>query len=770
MDEQPSPDAPSHLLNARRLYKQSTSLLVEWLDDHGAEKAGRGGAKTGTKREMTVKDILACAGRISKRKLTAPQYVDNAFQTALINRRKVSKSASVDGLEAEQTISNGFGLLEDAPTEPPSKLSDAEIKSHLDEWANSSLENRSAIKDDPFDEIYDLYIYVLEMDYMATVLKKYWSMAAEGTMPIALAAWLTTAGYTAICNICEVYQNAGGVSHQFLLQQYMQKKARMQIKTGQDMSIVEAERSGHVLLYKQFTSGMGLMTPIYALQEFAGKVVGGGRMKDHYLLNIPKEKPTDFIISPKKEQAELLAMQRKVCMTISDPTKLDLPEHEATAVLAMHKQQQDRDNKSLAAMTRGIMQVFTFACAEQDCMNVYGKRKAIPRTELVFGLQLLLETGKSFFWKDEKPNPVNIRLKALQLANEVKQTALRITKDEAEAGMYRNVQVKYFDALQAFHNKLEIFTGTARFDLYYQMPWTAGMQLSETLYGALEFGVALCRTRGIFGQMLHVYNVARHFDKTPSSPLLEQLCDLFIDQIFLGERPKKNFQNILLRSMGGDLQSRAKTSKNGRKDREGKFHIGAPKSLMDGAEDNKRLQAYEWSFFDELRGASPAFYGNGEFYAKLFTDRRAKKVTEKQRMNMEQKMHDMPYALTLERIKDAAMPEFTGPFPVAKINYFKLYELACEVLTEIAARYQQKTPVELKIYEAENLMQPAPADACAGSSFVTVLMQDVDIRMGHGSTGEKAALQAHSGLKLAGNAFNKCLSGKTVEHFLWKNV
>ncbi|KAK5710191.1 hypothetical protein LTR17_019081 [Elasticomyces elasticus] len=228
--------------------------------------------------------------------------------------------------------------------------------------------------------------------------------------------------------------------------------------------------------------------------------------------------------------------------------------------------------------------------------------------------------------------------------------------------------------------------------------------------------------------------------------------------MFLGERPKKNFQNILLRSMGGDLQSRAKTSKNGRKDREGNFHIGAPKSLMDGAEDNKRLQAYEWSFFDELRGASPAFYGNGEFYAKLFTDRRAKKVTEKQRMNIEQKMHDILYALTLERIKDATMPKFTSPFPVAKINYFKLYELACEM------------PVELKIYKAENLMQPAPADACAGSSFVTVLMQDVDIRMGHGRTGEKAALQAHSGLKLAGNAFNKCLSGKTVEHFLWKNV
>ncbi|KAK4950480.1 hypothetical protein LTR10_011462 [Elasticomyces elasticus] len=262
----------------------------------------------------------------------------------------------------------------------------------------------------------------------------------------------------------------------------------------------------------------------------------------------------------------------------------------------------------------------------------------------------------------------------------------------------------------------------------------------------------------------HLLN-ARRLYKQSTSLLVEWLDDHGAEKVGRGGAKTGTKREMTVK----DILA-AKTSKNGRKDREGKFHIGAPKSLMDGAEDNKRLQAYDWSFFDELRGVSPAFYGNGEFYAKLFTDRRAKKVTEKQRMNMEQKMHDMPYALTLERIKDAAMPEFTGPFPIAKINYFKLYELACEVLTEIAARYQQKMPVELKIYEAENLMQPAPADACAGSSFVTVLMQDVDIRMGHGRTAEKAALQAHSGLKLVGNAFNKCLSGKTVEHFLWKNA
>ena len=110
------------------------------------------------------------------------------------------------------------------------------------------------------------------------------------------------------------------------------------------------------------------------------------------------------------------------------------------------------------------------------------------------------------------------------------------------------------------------------------------------------------------------------------------------------------------------------------------------------------------------------------------------------------------------------------PSQSQRSNFLKLYELSCEVLTEIAARYQQKMPVELKIYEAENLLQPAPADACAGSPFVTVFMQDVDMRIGHARPGDVAALQTHSGLKLVGNAFNRCLSGKTIEHFLWKNA
>lgn len=42
--------APSNLLNARRLYKYSTAVVVDWLAANGALKAGKAGAKAGSKR------------------------------------------------------------------------------------------------------------------------------------------------------------------------------------------------------------------------------------------------------------------------------------------------------------------------------------------------------------------------------------------------------------------------------------------------------------------------------------------------------------------------------------------------------------------------------------------------------------------------------------------------------------------------------------------------------------------------------------------------
>ena len=79
---------PAYLLSVRSLYKKSTATVVEWLTANGALK--KPSKACAGSIQMSVKDILASAERVSKRKVTAPQYVNSAFKTALINRRKMT--------------------------------------------------------------------------------------------------------------------------------------------------------------------------------------------------------------------------------------------------------------------------------------------------------------------------------------------------------------------------------------------------------------------------------------------------------------------------------------------------------------------------------------------------------------------------------------------------------------------------------------------------------------------------------------------------------
>lgn len=73
----------------------------------------------------------------------------------------------------ESVFAISFGPLEDLPTDKASSLTDAELQEHLNSWAELNSKPQSRIVDDPFDEVCPLPRYVLEMDYMATVVKKY---------------------------------------------------------------------------------------------------------------------------------------------------------------------------------------------------------------------------------------------------------------------------------------------------------------------------------------------------------------------------------------------------------------------------------------------------------------------------------------------------------------------------------------------------------------------------------------------------------------------
>lgn len=127
------------------------------------------------KEKLFVNDILSCAEQISKRKKTAPQYVQSAFKSALVNRRRMTAwfreielasdtvsletskhehfnrtlglafkklfpdssaiETEADREAASETpdtlFSNAFDILRDVPTEEESKLTEKRFKRSL---------------------------------------------------------------------------------------------------------------------------------------------------------------------------------------------------------------------------------------------------------------------------------------------------------------------------------------------------------------------------------------------------------------------------------------------------------------------------------------------------------------------------------------------------------------------------------------------------------------------------------------------------------------
>jgi hypothetical protein len=102
---------------------------------------------------------------------------------------------------------------------------------------------------------------------------------------------------------------------------------------------------------------------------------------------------------------------------------------------------------------------------------------------------------------------------------------------------------------------LERYTKEVWFDLYYQSPWTAGSHMVEILHASIDTGVRLFHSRGTVAAVLHVYNALRQLKSIDQISLLDELCEVFRDEIFLGSLPKENFNSCFRRFLGGSLQT-----------------------------------------------------------------------------------------------------------------------------------------------------------------------------------------------------------------------
>ncbi|SMQ52148.1 unnamed protein product [Zymoseptoria tritici ST99CH_3D7] len=368
-------------------------------------------------------------------------------------------------------------------------------------------------------------------------------------------------------------------------------------------------------------------------------------------------------------------------------------------------------------------------------------------TETIFGMMLLLETGRSFFHINDVQNDTNLHDTAVRLAEEVQDNLNRLIEGELAAGQFSNMQPRTVRALERKQAELGVYIKSAGTSLYHQLPWTAGAQMGETLYSALDLGFIIAPKLS-----------------TPIH-LLEQLCDFFKEQVFLGDRPTRKFTRSLKRFMGGKLETKTDFASNSGDARKSQYQISMPQSVKYGQADNDRIKPAEFCLFHNLRASKPAFHAGPALWAKLFTNNRIKSLTAKQTLAIDRELRDAPFAATLERVKEAATSEFEGSFPIATVNWFKVYELMVSILTDVAERYQREMPADMEPFQKH--FESTPANASVGSSFVLILLQVIDCNV---ESSRRWDDNKSEGVKMTWEAFERCAGAIEIEDLLWENA
>lgn len=313
------------------------------------------------------------------------------------------------------------------------------------------------------------------------------------------------------------------------------------------------------------------------------------------------------------------------------------------------------------------------------------------------GLQIILEAHKSYLLASQCTHaPSNCRLQALKFAQEVAANLGPVLGDSSMPCRCCQTLASY---LEGFKLDLEAFFQENVFDLYFQSPWVSGCHVLEILESSFYFGLRLFSYRHYCGSVLHVYNILRRLTGFQKVDVLDQLCDIFNEVLFPGGRPDRNFKACCMRYMGGRLRFNAQTPNHRSGSHKMEIPIHSAKAtagfgLRKEANDS-RFQYHKISLLHHIkhdkgyhlddalwsRVHSLAGGDRDQTMGKAKTRRSCPNHGRRgQRHLVDSTQHQ------LCKLQEAAMTEFTGPFPIAKINFFKVY-IACVRIVGIISRH-----------------------------------------------------------------------------------
>ncbi len=486
------------------------------------------------------------------------------------------------------------------------------------------------------------------MQDLCSAAKQSWEHAATGPNPLVVAALITNIAFTIVHEIdtrlCSIL---GDADPEILFDRYTELLASLS-------ALPQESKNVSPCLGCAF--GEELRRPWQILLNFKNDLKNDQG-------NIPRfQKPMDYIVSHDENRVE--AEQVSWTMILQSMVRL--------ITSAKHRGPTD----IMWLCSPFVDEIHSFLLAD-------GATRGI---KCAFGLQVLLEGFKGHLWSlGSAPNKVNCRVEALRFTEDVITSVGSVLDDPTMPCRCPQTLASY---LERYRTDLLTYTKESAFDLYFQSPWVAGSHMLEILDMTFYYGLRLCSYRNYVGSVLHVYNVLNKFGNLQKVPLFEELSRIFLDVIFLGERPSRNFASCLVRFMGGRIRfNNAHSRRNHSTQHSCSWDMEIPRvAVVQGKGMRKeisdeRFKYDKFSLFHQIKEANYAL--DEGLWAQILGGKQGKKASRREKLEVRQRLERATASHhPLRQVEQEVFKDFKGEFPVAKINLFEVY-LAC---TNIVSR------------------------------------------------------------------------------------
>jgi hypothetical protein len=164
-------------------------------------------------------------------------------------------------------------------------------------------------------------------------------------------------------------------------------------------------------------------------------------------------------------------------------------------------------------------------------------------------------------------------------------------------------------------------------------------------------------------------------------PWLDQICGIFQKSLFPGSIPKANFSSVFRRSGGGNL---LKTSVSHARNR---FEFSRGTSFI----SNRPAACHRLSLFYSQHMMD--YELAEDILMHISEGQQIDHPTPNQMRSALQKINSKPFSVTLDKIKDAVLPELQGDQPIARIDFFTIFRVCIQILEELCTHMEENPKV-----------------------------------------------------------------------------